>query len=358
MVRSVWKLVAGFALAAALTLPIAGTAQQPPPADDSAKAQADRQATQPLNNAPVWREVRSGDPAYTSIKGQETNVLIQPNMRLPGQPSLTAGEAWRQFRNNVVTPLGGWGVLGVVIVVAAFFWWKGSAKLHSPSTGRLIERFNALERYTHWVLAITFCILGVTGLIILVGKYVLLPIFGYTLFAWLTGFSKNVHNFVGPIFALSLIVFIVLFIKDNLPRKYDFAWFKSAGGMFGGKHVASHKFNAGEKVWFWVGVVVLSTLVSASGFILNFPNFDQTRSVMIQANLVHAIGAIGVILLSLGHMFMGTIGVDGAYKSMRFGYVDETWAKEHHQYWYDDVKAGKIKAPKAQGVPEHAQVQH
>jgi len=302
--------------------------------------------------------VRSGEPAYTSIKGPETNVLIQPTMRLPGQPPMSAGEAWRQFRNNIVTPLGGWGVLGIIIAIGFFFYVNGPAKVHSPPTGRLIRRFSALERYTHWVLAITFCILGVTGLIILVGKYVLLPIFGYTLFAWLTALSKNLHNFVGPVFALSLVLFIVIFARDNFPRQYDYGWFKSAGGMFGGKHVPSGRFNAGEKLWFWVGVVVLSTVVALSGLVLNFPNFEQVRAVMIQANLIHALGSIALILLSLGHMYMGTVGVEGAYKSMRFGYVDECWAKEHHQYWYEDVKAGKVKVPSAQGVPEAPQVQH
>jgi formate dehydrogenase subunit gamma len=250
MTRSFWRLAGGVVMAATLVLPLAGTAQQGQ--DDTARQQAERQLTQPLNNAPVWREIRSGDPAYTSIKWPETNVLIQPTMRLPGQPPMSAGEAWRQFRNNVVTPLGGWGVLGIIIAIGFFFYVNGPAKVHSPPTGRLIRRFSELERYTHWVLAITFCILGVTGLIILVGKYVLLPIFGYTLFAWLTALSKNLHNFVGPVFALSLVIFIVIFARDNLPRRYDYGWFKSAGGMFGGKHVPSGRFNAGEKLWFWV----------------------------------------------------------------------------------------------------------
>jgi formate dehydrogenase subunit gamma len=128
--------------------------------------------------------------------------------------------------------------------------------------------------------------------------------------------------------------------------------------MFGGKHVPSGKFNAGEKVWFWVGVVALSLIVSVTGFILNFPNFDQVRAVMIEANIVHLVSAAAVMTLSLGHIYMGSIGVDGAYESMRYGYVDETWAKEHHEYWYNDVKAGKVKAGSAMGQPGAAQVQH
>jgi len=355
MSRSLVELAGGVVLALVLALPFAAAAQSQ---DNTAKQQAERQITQPGNNAPVWRDVRSGDPAYTSIKGQETNVLIQPSMKLPGQPTLTGGEAWRLFRNGVITPIGGWMVFAVVVLIGLFFWWKGAVKLHGPPTGRLIQRFTAFERYVHWVLAISFCILGVTGLIILLGKHVLLPVIGYTLFAWLTSLSKNLHNFVGPLFALSLLMFIPRYLRDNLPKAYDFKWFASFGGMFGGKHVPSGKYNGGEKVWFWLGVVVLSVVVSVSGLILLFPNFDQVRAVMIQANIVHAIAAIAVILLGLGHIYMGTIGVEGAYQNMRYGYTDEIWAKEHHELWYEDVKSGRIKAGTATGTPQSAQVQH
>ena len=348
-------LAGGIVLAAALALPLTGAAQSQ---DDSAKQQAERQLTQPGNNAPVWREIRSGDPAYTSIKGQEVNVLIQPTMKLPGQPALTGGEAWRLFRNGVITPIGGWLLAAVVVLIGAFYAWKGPVKLHEKPTGRLIERFTPLQRYAHWVVGISFVILAISGVVILLGKHVLLPVLGHTLFAWLTLLSKNLHNFVGPIFALSLLFFIVLYIKDNLPKAYDLKWFASFGGMFGGKHVPSGRFNGGEKAWFWGGVVVLSIIVSVTGFVLNFPNFDQVRAVMIQANLIHAIAAVLVIAAAIGHIYMGTIGVEGAYRSMRNGYVDEAWAKEHHELWYEDVKSGKVKAGKATGTPQSAQVQH
>jgi formate dehydrogenase subunit gamma len=355
MSRSLVELAGGIVLAVAFALPLAAAAQGQ---DDAAKRQAERQITQPGNNAPVWRDVRSGEPAYTSIKGQETNVLIQPTLQLPGQPRVTGGEAWRLFRNGVITPIAGWLLAGVVVLIGAFYAWKGPVKVHDKQTGRLIERFTPVQRYTHWVVGISFAILAITGVIILLGKHVLLPVIGYTLFAWLTSLSKNLHNFVGPIFVISLPVFIVLFLKDNLPKSYDFKWFRSFGGMFGGKHVPSGKFNGGEKVWFWAGVVVLSLVVCVTGLILNFPNFDQVRAVMIQANIIHAIAAIGVVAMSLGHMYLGTIGVEGAYRAMRNGYVDEAWAKEHHQHWYEDVKSGRIKAGTATGTPESAQVQH
>jgi formate dehydrogenase subunit gamma len=128
--------------------------------------------------------------------------------------------------------------------------------------------------------------------------------------------------------------------------------------MISGEHVPSGRFNAGEKLWFWIGVVMLSLIVSASGLVLLFPNFDQVRAVMIEANVVHAVAAGAVMAIALGHIYLGTIGLEGAYEAMRSGYVDEAWAKEHHEYWYNDVKSGKIKAGTAEGTPVAPQVQH
>lgn len=332
-----WRL-----FAVALLLPLAGTsvAQQQ-------ETQPQRAQSQPYNNAPTWRDVRSGKEEYTSIKGRETGVLVQ-----------TYGETWRQLKNGWVTPIVGWAVALVVVLIGSFYRWRGSIKVHGAPTGRLIQRFTPFERYVHWVVAISFSILGVTGLIIMLGKYLLLPVIGYTLFGWLTQLSKHLHNFAGPVFVVSLLMFIVMFVKDNLPRLYDIGWLFKAGGMISGEHVPSGKFNAGEKMWFWGGVVVLSLIVSASGLVLDFPNFDQVRAVMIEANVVHAVAAGAVMAISLGHIYLGSIGLEGAYDAMRYGYVDEAWAKEHHEYWYNDIKSGKIKAGTASGVPVAPQVQH
>ena len=331
-----------FAVALALALPLCGTsvAQQQ-------ETQQQRAQSQPYNNAPTWRDVRSGKEEYTSIKGRETGVLVQ-----------TYGETWRQLKNGWITPIVGWLIAAVVVAIGAFYRWRGAIKVHGAPTGRLIQRFTPLERYVHWVVGISFAILGVTGLIMMLGKYVLLPVIGYTLFAWLAQLSKHLHNFAGPVFVVSLLIFIVMFVKDNLPRLYDIGWLLKAGGMVSGEHVPSGKFNAGEKVWFWVGVVALSLIVSASGLVLNFPNFDQVRAVMIEMNVVHAVAAGAVMAASLGHIYLGTLGVEGAYDAMRYGYVDEAWAKEHHEHWYNDVKSGKIKAGTASGLPIAPQAQH
>jgi len=309
-------------------------------ADDSIKVQQQRTVDQPGNNAPVWREVRSGQPNYTSIT------------------MTTAGEAWRQFRNGPITFIGGWMVVLVLAVIAAIYFILGPIKTHDQPTGRLLLRFTVIERWAHWIMGISFVVLGISGLIMLFGKHVLLPVFGYTLFAWLTALCKNLHNFVAPLFIVSLPVFIAIFIKDNLPEKGDFKWLMNAYKMFLGQHLPSGKYNAGEKMWFWGGVVVLSITLCISGAVLLFPNFEQLRMTMQQAHVVHAIAGVLVICISFGHIYLGTLGVEGAYRNMRDGYTDETWAKEHHENWYHDVKSGKVPGDTAAKPGPAPQTQH
>jgi formate dehydrogenase subunit gamma len=324
-------------LAAALLFAGLAGAQTP-----EQKSQQERQVSQPGNNADVWREVQRGDPNYTSIPGREMNVLIQPPARFAGQEHrTTAGEAWRQFRNGPVTFYGGWLVVLVAIVILAFYFTFGPVKLHDRPTGRLIQRFSRVDQVVHWSVAISFVILGLTGLLMLFGKHVLLPIIGYTLFGLLTNLGKNLHNFVAPFFMVAVAAMIVLYLRHNLPKLYDLKFlFGAFAVMAKGKHIPSGKFNGGEKVWFWLGVVGLSIVVSWSGLILLFPNFDQSRAVMQDAWNWHAIAALLYIAISLGHIYLGTIGLEGSYQAMRSGYVDETWAKEHHQYWYEEMKSG------------------
>jgi formate dehydrogenase subunit gamma len=339
------KFLSGLCLAVLVSLSGAVLAQQTQ--DERVKEQQQRAVTQPGNNAPVWREVRQGQSPYTNstVQGRETNILVQ-----------SWGETWRQIRNGPVTFWGGWLVVAVVLAIAALYFTKGTVELHGKPTGRVIRRFTPLEQIAHWCMAISFVVLGLSGLIMLFGKHVLLPVIGYTLFAWLTALSKNLHNFVGPFFIVATVIFVALFARDNLPRLYDLQWFGRAWGYVTGRdHPPSGKFNAGEKVWFWAGVVGLSIVVSVSGVILLFPNFDQTRWVMQQAWIWHAVAAILFIGMSLGHIYLGTLGVAGAYQAMRTGYVDEVWAKEHHEYWYNDVKSGRRpEAPGGGAVPAGA----
>ena len=316
-------------------------------AGDFAKEQQQQQATQPLNNQPVWKEVRSGLPQVTSLPGRETNVLIQ-----------SEGQTWRAMRVPIATA-GGFLIAAVLLTLMGYYTWRGPITLHGNPTGRLIERFTPVKRMAHWSMGITFVILGITGLILTFGKSLLLPLIGYTLFSWLATLAKNLHNFVGPIFSVALLVFIVLYVKDNIPKGHDGQWLSKFGGMLdrsGNTHPPSGKFNAGEKGLFWILVVGLCITLVVTGYILNFPNFDQTRQTMQIANIVHLVAGVLAVVFLTAHIYLGTIGMTGAYEAMRYGYVDEQWAKEHHEYWYNDVMTGKV--PRGSEPPAPSGVQH
>jgi formate dehydrogenase subunit gamma len=310
---------------------------------------AEREKVQPGNNAPMWRQVGAGATGFTSLPTPEAGNLIQPFVQYPGSTLTNAGEAWRQVRNNWIIPYGAAVMLIVLGAIAIFYWRKGSLPLHGAETGRKIERFTPLERSAHWANAIAFCILAVSGLVMAFGKFVILPVVGATLFGWLTFALKNAHNFAGPVFAVSLVVVIITFARDNLPRAEDLRWLVHGGGLFGGKEIASHRFNAGEKVLFWAGVFLLGLVVVGSGLVLDklLPSLVYERGTMQIAHMVHAAAAMLMMAMFLGHIYMGTIGMQGAYKAMRTGYVDETWAKEHHELWLDDIQSGKIPAQRS-----------
>ncbi|MDM7457036.1 MAG: formate dehydrogenase subunit gamma, partial [Tepidimonas sp.] len=185
---------------------------------------AERAQVQPGNNAPMWRQVGQGVEGVVNFPYREYGVLIQPTVQYPGAATTNAGEAWRQVRNRVILPYGGALVLIALLGLAVFYFTKGPLKLHAPETGRQIERFTAFERAAHWANATAFVLLAVSGLVMALGQYVLRPVIGATLFGWLTYALKNVHNFVGPLFAVSLVIVLATFVRDNLPRREDWAW--------------------------------------------------------------------------------------------------------------------------------------
>ena len=318
----------------------------------------ERSKVQPGNNAPMWRQVGAGVTGYSSLpvtQAPEAGNLIQPFVQYPGAKLTNAGEAWRQVRNNWIIPYGGSLLLIAALAIALFYYGKGTMKLHGTETGRKIERFTPLERAAHWSNAIAFVLLALSGLVMAFGKFIIQPFIGTALFGWLTYALKNIHNFAGPLFAVSLIIVFVTFLKDNFPSKEDFTWLIKGGGMLTGEEVPSHRFNAGEKVVFWFGVLGLGLIVVASGLVLDklIPGLIYERSTMQIANMVHGVATIVMMLMFMGHIYMGTIGMEGAYSAMREGYVDETWAKEHHELWYNDIKAGKIPAHRSPEAAAH-----
>jgi formate dehydrogenase subunit gamma len=365
------RLIRVFAAIVVLVVPLALQAQQAAAPTDEAKpaaavlppdlaapalpgpgeTNAERGKSQPGNNAPFWRAARESgvQPGYTSLPGAEKGILIQPFVQYPGSSLTTAGEAWRQVRNQFIIPYGA-ALLGIVLLaIGIFYFTRGPLGGHLPDTGRKIERFTPFERAAHWSNATAFVILAVSGIVMAFGKFFLLPVIGSTLFGWLTYALKTAHNFAGPVFAVSLVVVILTFIRDNVPKPEDLTWVKKGGGMFGGGEVPSHRFNAGEKGVFWGGVFALGLTVVVSGLFLNHlvPGFVFTRGEMQVAHMVHAVAAVLMMAAFIGHIYMGTLGMKGAYSAMRTGYVDEAWAREHHEYWADDIRAGKIPAQRS-----------
>ncbi len=359
------RLLAGMALLlSALVAPVAMAAEgdKGPPAGFVAPAEpkpdesnAERAKSQPGNNAPFWRAVReSGNTqGLTTLPGAEKGVLIQKFTQYPGSRYTTAGEAWREVRNRWILPYGGSLLLIIALALALFYWRRGPLGHDHPQTGMRIERFTPLERAAHWSNAIAFVCLAVSGIVMAWGKFFLLPILGSTLFGWLTFALKNLHNFAGPLFAVSLLIVAVTFVKDNIANLNDFKWLMSGGGLLSDHEVPSHRFNPAEKGMFWWGMVVPGLFIIGSGLVLDqlLPGLGYLRGDMQIAHMIHAVAAVLMMTALLGHIYMGTVGTRGAYQAMRTGYTTEGWAKEHHELWYDDIKAGKIPAERSTPRP-------
>jgi len=329
--------------------------------DYSNQTNAQRMAVQPGNNAPHWRAVNSGQNAYSSLPkdtAPEAGVLIQGFVEYPGMRATNAGEAWRQVRNRWLIPYGGSLILIALGAIALFYKTKGPLRLEGQDTGRKIERFTPFERSAHWANAIAFCILAVSGLVMSFGKFLLEPWLGKSLFGWLTYLLKTAHNFAGPLFAVSLVVVFVTFLKDNWPAKEDIVWIFKAGGMLNGEHVSSHRFNAGEKIVFWGGVFFLGLVVVGSGFFLDklIPGWVYLRNDMQIAQMVHATATVLMMSMFLGHIYLGTVGMEGAYDAMRTGLVDENWALQHHDLWLKDIQDGLIPAFRSKEAGEDSKV--
>ncbi|MGP9568112.1 formate dehydrogenase subunit gamma [Halomonas sp. AOP5-B2-8] len=295
-----------------------------------AQADPDREMTTaaPGITADQWRQVRSGEtgPNYRDSRYDSNYSLIN-----------ASGETWRQIRNRWVSPFGMIAIGGTAALITLFYLIVGRKHLEAPRTGRKLLRWSLVMRALHWTVATLFITLALTGLNLLLGKFIFRTLFGDAFWAWMIAASKVLHNYLGPIFGILLVVMLVSLIKENIPKKHDWVWFKKGGGMIGKQHVEAGFANGGEKAWYWL-LASVGVLVIASGFVLDFPNFNQGRDTMQWANIIHAVGALGLTAVSLGHIYIGTLGTEGALEGMTTGYVDETWAKEHHSLWYEEVK--------------------
>jgi formate dehydrogenase subunit gamma len=297
-----------------------------------AMAQADPEremaTAAPGIDADQWRQVRSGETGanYRDSRADSNYNLIN-----------ASGETWRQLRNRWVSPYGLIVVLGMAGVITLFYLAMGRKQLDEPRTGKRLFRWPLLLRSLHWTVASLFIVLALTGLNLLYGKFVFRTLFGDAFWASMISGSKLLHNYLGPIFGILLVVLLLKLLKDNIPKKHDVVWFKKGGGLIGKSHVDAGFANGGEKAWYWI-LATVGLLVIASGFVLDFPNYGQGRDTMQWANIIHAVGALGLTAVALGHIYIGTLGTEGSLEAMTTGYVDETWAKEHHNLWYEEVK--------------------
>lgn len=291
----------------------------------------------------LWRNVRQRQFAEsnTQMKSTDANILIS-----------ISGEAWRQYRMAELIPTAGVAMLLGLLGVVVFRLLRGKMRLPEGLSGRKILRFTFNQRVAHWSTAISFVVLALTGLLLLFGRKLLIPLMGSEGFSYIAVTAKSIHDYLGPVFAVSLIFLFVLYARDNLlSPKVDIEWLKKGGGLIGG-HASSDRFNFGEKGWFWIAAIV-GTVVVVSGLVLDFPIFGQTRETMEYYHFIHTVAATIVMVVSIGHIYMGTIGVESTFEIMQTGYCDENWAKEHHDLWYEKVKDsaidGEIFSPTAEG---------
>jgi len=321
------------------------------------QSNGERNRVQPGNNAPMWRDVQRGTEGFTSYprdKYPEAGVLIQAPVQYPGSLFVTAGEAWRQVRNNWLVPYGGALIVIWTLALAIFYFTRGRVGHHDAvgGGGMLIERFTPFERAAHWSNAIAFCVLAITGIVMAFGRFFLLPVLGRQLYGPFTYVLKNLHNFFGPLFTVSLVIVLLTFIKDEFPRRGDLTWLMKLGNVFkkDAGEPPTERFNGGEKVLYWVGPVILGLILVGSGLVFDklIPTIDYVRSTMQVTHMIHLSAAVLMICIMGFHIYLGTVGVRGAYTAMRNGYVDEAWAREHHGYWYEDIKSGKIPAQRSQ----------
>jgi len=277
--------------------------------------------------ADYWRGVRDSEKGYTAIRGQETDVLVQ-----------SRGQTWREMRNGPVSTLGAFLVLGIIAALLIYQFTKGGAKL-GQRTGRKILRWTVSDRVLHWYTAILFIILAITGLSLIWGRAVLIPVFGKEGFAAWAALAKPIHNYLALFFTAGLVVMLLKWFKHNVWASYDLQWFKQLGGYLDGSHPRAGFANAGEKAYYWTLVIGGAAMV-ISGFYLLFPNFGFSREAMQNANIVHGISSIILIAFVCAHIYLGTLGSEGALEGMISGEVDEAWAKQHHSVWLEEVKKG------------------
>lgn len=331
-------------LAMAFILPMAGYTVHFLGSD--AYAQGAEGVTNPRAN--YWRAVEGGVAGYSAVQGPETGVLIG-----------SGGVDWQQFRNGFVAKYLPWGIVGMLALLALYHLIHGRNNLEERVSGKKIKRWGWFDRLVHWMTAISFIALAITGLSMLIGRALLIPLLGKAGFASWAQASIVIHNVLGPVFAVGILLMIVMWVRHNVPNATDLQWFKQGGGLFSQTHPSAGRMNGGEKVWFWLvtfiglavcftGVVMLAPVWGYGipqwlGFL---PWVEGSRLDMQEANVVHAVLSLVWTAVALGHIYIGTAGTEGALEGMSTGYVSTEWARQHHDQWYEEMVAeGKVIEP-------------
>jgi formate dehydrogenase subunit gamma len=296
--------------------------------------------------APLAGSPNASNPTANPVS---EDALLQRLQKLEGRVTIPDGKAatleqpqgreYRGFREEVLPWLGGIAILGMVVLLAAFYFTKGRLRLEQvEESGRKILRFNAFERFTHWLTAISFIVLAISGLNYIFGKRLLMPLIGPDAFAAWSQYAKYAHNFLSWPFMLGLLFMLVVWIRDNIPDRTDIRWIREGGGFIGDNHPPARRFNAGQKIVFW-SVIGGGLLLSASGLVMLFPFSAADINGMQWAQYVHA--GVGVLLIAamLAHIYIGSLGMEGAYDAMGSGEVDLAWAKAHHKLWVEEEQA-------------------
>ena len=299
--------------------------------------------------ADLWREVRRRDgvsefnEVNQGVLVQDLLKEIQRSRQVPEGTSQVAqvdsgvlinakGRRWATFRMTTLANYSGIALAAIFVIIITFYVVRGKVPIEGGLSGNMVKRFTDYERILHWTLAIVFLFLAITGLILLLGRPLLIPLFGKEFFSILASASKEGHNLFGPLFLVSLIMMLISFGRRNIYEKGDLTWLLKGGGLIGKGHVSGGFFNMGEKSWYWM-VILIGLVVAITGLVLLTPNLGHARVIMEASHLLHVASAMILIVVSLGHMYLGSIGSEGALEGMTTGYVDINWADAHHDRW-------------------------
>lgn len=285
------------------------------------------------------------NPTTSAVKEQQLLdqlKMIQGRGTIPDVKSYTiehpAGRTWQQFHSGALRWISGIAILGMLALLVIFYLVRGMVKLESGRSGVKILRFNVFERFVHWMTATCFIILAISGLNITVGRPLLLPLIGPEAFTTWSEAAKYAHNYLSFPFTIGVVLIFLIWIGGNIPNKVDVEWLKEGGGIVGHKHPPAYRFNAGQKAIYWI-VVLGGGAVAITGYVLMFPFYGTNIDSMQLAQVIHAVVAVLFIAVMLAHIYIGTLGMEGAFEAMGEGTVDVNWAKEHHSLWVEEERA-------------------